>query len=384
MKYLVIGDASSMHIYNFIKTVLLPKYSEIYLLTLSTEPVRTEYREFYLDRGVHLLSLIEQYGQVSNKTILDRMMNFWRKLLLLKHIKSIDICHLQSVYKTSCMIYLCYKKRIKKLIMSYWGGDIEDQSRVTLLFRKSCFAYADAITVTTKKTKNDFEDLYGDRYASKLHVCRFATAGLQYIHDIAQKESLEECRANAKIPEGKISITCGYSAYEAQHQDIIISKIAQLKPEMKKRIHLLVPMQYGRYNQEYIERVHEAAELCGCSYEILEKFVPFEISARMSLATDIYIHMRDTDAFSNALKEQVYAGAIVIQGAWLKYIELDEMGAPVIKVDSFDNLLHTLEKLLENFHSKGKTLFEPMYALYSPVEINKQWNKIIENVIQKG
>lgn len=40
MKYLVIGDSNSVHIYNFVKTVLLPNEYEVYLITLSVKPIR--------------------------------------------------------------------------------------------------------------------------------------------------------------------------------------------------------------------------------------------------------------------------------------------------------------------------------------------------------
>ena len=39
-RYLVIGDANSMHIYNYVKNVLLPYNYEIHLLTLSVLPIR--------------------------------------------------------------------------------------------------------------------------------------------------------------------------------------------------------------------------------------------------------------------------------------------------------------------------------------------------------
>lgn len=381
MKYLIIGDANSMHIFNYVQTVLLPENFEIYLLTLSVERVKETYRTFYKENNIHLFSIAEKYGgDVSNNTRIKRFQNLIKKVQLVAALPQIDICHIHSVYKTSIIFFLLYRFKFQKLILSYWGGDIEDKRKFVIKIRKKAFKYADAITVTAKKTFNEFQEIYGQEYNKKLYICRFATSGLQCIHDIVKVKTKNECREIMKIPKGKICITCGYSAYASQHQDTIVEKINELPEIIKQKIHILVPMQYGRYDEEYIQRVHKKVEECDCSCEILEEYVPFEKSAVMSLSTDIYIHMRDTDAFSNALKEQVYSGSIIIQGNWLKYIELEEMGADVIKVYSFDELPFILQPILEKYVLEECKLFAPIYNLYSPEQIKKQWMKIIKKI----
>ena len=68
-------------------------------------------------------------------------------------------------------------------------------------------------------------------------------------------------------------------------------------------------MQYGRMNDtDYINAVKQEQERADFDCIILKDFVPFEMSAKLAIATDIYLHLRDTDAFSNALKEHVYGG----------------------------------------------------------------------------
>ena len=57
MKYLVIGDSNSVHIYNFVKTVLLPNEYEVYLITLSVKPIREEYKSFYKENNVRCFSI---------------------------------------------------------------------------------------------------------------------------------------------------------------------------------------------------------------------------------------------------------------------------------------------------------------------------------------
>lgn len=386
MKYLVIGDAGSMHIFNFVKTVLLPRGYEVHLLTLSAEPVRENFRAFYKENGVFVHAIAEKgYCDLDKKDRLHRTLNVFRKLRLMRDVPKVDICHVHSVYKTACLMVLRNKRKFKKLILSYWGGDIEDKTPSVVKIRRNCFACADAITVTVKETYNEFRQLYGDGYDDKLRICRFATDGLACIKKLSGEMSREECRKTYGIPDGRICVTCGYSAYAAQHQDRCLEIIGALPESVRRKIFVIVPMQYGRYDKAYIESVHKAAEASGTDYRILEEFVPFEISAQLAIATDIYLHLRDTDAFSNALKEHVFAGSHVIKGDWLKYPELDDMNASVESIPSLEALGACLERVIEKTHiSDTITLFEPIYELYSTEAIEKQWSEVVESVNQKS
>ena len=383
MRYLVIGDANSMHIFNFTKTVLLPLKYEVHLLTLSVEPIRETYRTFYREHGVTVHSVAEKcYRNLEKKDRIHRLLNLIRKFKLMNDVPKVDICHVQSVYKTSLMMVLCNREKFDKLILSYWGGDIEDKSKFVVKLREKCFKFANAITVTVKQNYNKFREMYGDRYDDKLTICRFATEGLQCIHDISLKQTRESCRKTYGIPEGKICITCGYSAYAEQHQEYCLQEINKLDEKFKEKLFVIVPMQYGRYDNIYIEKVHNIAQKCTFECKILEEFVPFEISAQLALATDIYIHVRDTDAFSNALKEHVYAGSFVIKGDWLQYFELDEMNASIDSIASLSELKKKLTNVLETFSiSNEYNLFPPIYELYSTSAIAEQWDAVIRSVV---
>ena len=385
MKYLVIGDAGSMHIFNFVKTVLLPRGYEVHLLTLSAEPVRANFREFYKENGVIVHAISEKgYHGLDKKDRIHRFLNLVRKLKLMHDVPKVDICHVHSVYKTAYVMVLRNKHKFDKLILSYWGGDIEDKSPSVVKLRKKCFEYADAITVTVRETYDEFHRIYGDSFNEKLHICRFATEGLECIKKLSVEKNREDCRKTYGIQTGQICVTVGYSAYAAQHQDKCLEIISSLPASIRDKMCVIVPMQYGRYDEGYIERVLKAAELSGTDCRILDTFVPFEISAQLAIATDIYLHLRDTDAFSNALKEHIFAGSHVIKGDWLKYPELDEMKACVESIPSLDSLGDCLERAVKETKIQDKiTLFEPIYELYSTQAVKKQWSDLMEFVIRR-
>jgi hypothetical protein len=178
-------------------------------------------------------------------------------------------------------------------------------------------------------------------------------------------------------------ITCGYSAYAEQHQDVCIEAIQKLPPALRERIYVIVPMQYGRLDDHaYIEKVSTLAAHCDFPCEILREYVPFEKSVKLAIATDIYLHVRDTDAFSNALKEHVFAGSFVIKGDWLNYIELAEMRAPIQSISSLDDLEDVLYSTLKEYRiSQEIKLFNPIYEMYSTASINSQWQDVLNRVL---
>lgn len=382
LKYLMIGDAGSMHIYNYIKNVLLPSNFDVYLMTLSIRPVRVEYAEFYKANNVKVFSVADKgYKDLEKTDKFHRFKNLLRKIRLAKSIPECDICHIHSVYKTSLHLYLQNRKKFKKLILSYWGGDIEDKNWKVIRLREKCFKYADAITVTVQQTYEEFIKIYGHSYEEKLSVCRFATEGLECILKLSKDSTREKCREFYDIGSNQICVTCGYSAYAAQHQDLCLSLLNNLPSETKKNLHVIVPMQYGRFDVSYIESVKKAAESCDFKCTVLDKFLPFEDSVKLPIATDIYIHVRDTDAFSNALKEHVFAKSKVVIGSWLKYPELEQMGADIDYIDSFDELTSKVYTLIQTTERKKDIeLFMPIYDMYSAQKIKEQWLQVINGI----
>lgn len=384
MNYLVIGDANSMHIFNFVKTILLPQNYKVHLVTLSTRPIRLEYMDFYHANSVTVHSVAEKGYQDLNKTDrLHRIKHLLRKFRLMNEVPYVDICHIHSVYKTSLLMLLLNKKKFGRIILSYWGGDIEDKTNSVIKLRAKCFEIADAITVTVQETYREFQRIYGHKFDEKLSICRFATDGLNCIHELSMSMSRHECRETYGIPSDRVCITCGYSAYAEQHQDKCLEIIQKLDEKIRKKIMVIVPMQYGRFDLNYIAKVKKIAESSDFPCRVLEEFVPFEKSAQLAIATDIYLHVRDTDAFSNALKEHVYAGSLVIKGDWLKYPELDEMGAKVHSLSTLGELGACLTDLLSGFEiSEEICLFEPIYELYSTEAIKKQWSCVIDRCLK--
>ena len=383
-KYLIIGDSNSVHIYNYVKNILIPNNYEVHLLTLSILPIKDMYYKFYLENNVIIHSVNKNNSTTLNltkKNVFKRTIFFFKKILLITELPKIDICHVHSVYKTSLIMVKYFRYKFNKILLSFWGGDIEDTNSYVIKLRKNVFEKADKITVTVEKTKIEFREIYGVDYDSKLAVCRFATEGIEHIKEMSKIYNTTQCKEILGFNKDKIIITCGYSAYAAQHQDICLEQINLLGKDLKEKIQVIVPMQYGRFDQKYICRVKEISKKCDYDIKIIEEYYSGEKSSMLAMATDIYVHVRDTDAFSNALKEHVYSGNVVIKGKWLKYIELDERKADIISINKLSKLNEVIKELLEsNIDFSNKKTFDPLYDLYSKKSTYQQWIDILENL----
>lgn len=380
MKYLIISDAASMHIYNFVRFFLLDKSenNEIYILRHSVCPIPEQYARFYAENNITVFSPGKEDDGNGKLATVKR---FLRKVLFLKKLGKADVCHIQYAHRSSCLLYRMFKRNFTKLIITFWGTDILKPPAKEVEQQRKTLPYADKITVTVENSKNVFIDRFGHGYDDKLVIAHFASGALPKIKEFSETTTKAECRKAFGIPNGKRCLVCGYNADHDQRQDICLEEIGKLPQEIKDTLYCIVPMQYGRTDTAYIDRVKLTAQKCGCEYEILEEYVPFERNATMCLATDIYLNLRVSDAFSNAMKEQIVSGSLMIQGEWMKYIELDKMNAPVVKISKLSELHTVLEKVMREYKFSDEIkIFIPMFELFNPSSLKKEWNKIFESL----
>ena len=80
--------------------------------------------------------------------------------------------------------------------------------------------------------------------------------------------------------------------------------------------------------------------------QLLRQLLDEEKMAKLRCISDIMLHAQPTDAFSASVQECLYCGAIVFNGAWLVYNELDEIDARLVPFSDY----HQLEQLHQYLH----------------------------------
>lgn len=377
-KYLIISDAGSMHVYNFIKCSLLNRDFDITILSHATDPLPERNIKLFEENNIKVIHVL---GKPYAKSLYpwSKFRKMLYKWIEMRKLGKIDICHIHFLHIQSCWLYLLNRWNIKHLILTYWGSDILLNDPKTEKAQERCFPFADVITLSVAHTLSVFKEKFvgGASYASKTQILRFVGGALEDIHRLQQTMTTADCKRSMNIDSAKYVVTIGYNALPAQHQDVYIQQITSLPDTFKERVHLIIPLQYGRTDKKYIDQVKDCVKKSGYTYTLLENYMVYEDMAKLSLATDVYINARETDAFSNAMKEMLYAGAYMIQASWLKYQELDDINWPRGFISNADELPNELIKAIEHVktqQTRNSCAF--VWDTWSPQAVRKQWGEV--------
>jgi hypothetical protein len=121
-----------------------------------------------------------------------------------------------------------------------------------------------------------------------------------------------------------------------------------LPEDVKRKVHLLLPLTYGGPD-EYVTQVESAARRAGFTPTVIRKRTDAEPNALLRRATQVMIHVQTSDSFSATMQETLYAGSVVINGAWLTYRFLRERGARWLEVPSIGDLPAVLTDVVERY-----------------------------------
>jgi len=309
-------------------------------------------RNYYKDGN-----LVYQGNNKSNK--LAKLIEA-RRLLNKVNVQTFDIVHIHFLSP----IYLFYRNifKARKVVVTFWGSDlyrIPKESKLRKFMQRDVIKHADAITVVNKKMIRDFQETFGfeDKtiFVTKLPVL----VDLQII-DTLDQQAIELFRERYRIQRDDIILTLGYSADPRKNHEYMINEVLELNRNIKN-IFVFLPMTYG--NKEYREKIkkycEETFQKHGVKYAVLENFMSDQEVAILRKTTDIMVNVQDTDALSASMEESLYAGSIVINGAWLNYDELLEDGAyyetiPELKPGILASKLEYVIRNLPDLKSKAR------------------------------
>jgi len=101
-------------------------------------------------------------------------------------------------------------------------------------------------------------------------------------------------------------------------------------------------MTYVRNDITYINKVKHTLSNSGFEYIVYEEYLENSEILNIRLATDIFIHIQDTDAYSATIQEFLLTDTIVFNGAWTRYPNLETNGIPYLLVNNISDLDHDI------------------------------------------
>lgn len=305
--------------------------------------------------------------------------------LLGELFKNYDIYHFH--YATPGFLYpIKYVPRDKIKMISVWGSDLFQTAGVKNYSEQiSAFEAADFIIINTIEKREIFLSKFGRKYAGKIRLANFGLPECKFVRmeNFYKSGNSKNFKLKNGIDEDKIVITIGYNASSKQNHSAIIKAMSRINPEVKSKLHLIIPLTYG-FNLDRNEYIKELSKLCSdgrLAYSIIDKYIPEEEYFGILYSSDIKVNLRETDSMNTAMLESVFAGNIVINGAWHPYGILRRLGVYCREVENIDELEKLIPEISENiFTEKSKASKNPelIRSYFSSLNTAAQWEKLFD------
>lgn len=377
MKILIVGDAYSVHTYNFINETLLHmgdnKIVICNFLPRAESKRRGAIQLFYENNGIQV---IQEYADAP-----DTLQNLENGLYKIMQMGEFDICHLHFLEYTTVTVGLLVRKYTKKLIANYWGSDWFRADDALRNYQKKLLLISDYIVTDSLQIYEQAEQYYGSPISQKLRYIRFKMPVIEEIKRIEKKGAgIDAFLEKYDIPKNKLVITCGYSGSKAHMHKKTLRALCNLSGEEKRRICIVIPATYGN-DAQYISELKDQLGKAEIDFKILEKYMNFIDVAGLRLATDIFINMQMSDAYSSTMIEYTYCNKVIIYGKWLDYSELEKQGAHFEKINQFEELTVVLKEYINNINKSKKKFFQNRLAAVKFQENNDKnelWVKLYQ------
>jgi hypothetical protein len=305
-----------------------------------------------------------------------------RRLALLPvNFDAVNIHYADPIYR-----YLArtLKRHGKKLITTVWGSDFLRAGPSELRDLGHTLDASDIVTLANPEILRRLVARYPG-VSDRARVVRFGMRSLDVITGLQQSESLEETRKKLGFPLGKVVVACGYNASPAQRHTMMADAFVTLPPDVKSRLFALFPMRYHD-DPTYRDEVRKSLESTQVEYRILDGEISFEDNCRIRVASDYVVNIQTTDMLSHSLQEHMFAGASMIVGKWLPYGVFEEMGIPLQKVGSVEEISAALEKaVLEGVRGRSRPAYADRLYDYSSWSSNiGKWLELYDSKDGKG
>jgi hypothetical protein len=268
-----------------------------------------------------------------------------------------------------------------RLIITLWGSDLFRTTGIQGYARQLAVSKkATAFTMASPEMREIFLSKFGRELAGRVYLQTYGSSNFSPVRDARQ--SRPAFLAKLEIPEDKVVICLGHSgAPENRHLEVI-DAIESFSRQRMERIAVIIPMTYG-HTAEYLDKVRIAAGRLSAPVRIIDRYLEDADIVALRGAADITIHVPVSDQMSAAMCESLYAGSVLITGAWLPYSLLLKKGFYYHTVDSLDELPDRLQTIIANLEEERQrtwTRSAPMHDFGSWDSVIPQWLRLYDKI----
>lgn len=367
---LVIGNISSIYINQFVKHLKENNPSaKIYFWGYSREECETD-KSF--------LNCLENYCLFDIRSIM-KSSAFWQLKAISEMRKSFrnyasgknfDYVNIHYIKPEYFFLIKLFKKCSQSLVITPWGSDVYRVKGLNRLLVKKILDMADYITGSDDRFTKELIVMYNVP-TSKIVHCDLGVAPIDYI--ICNKNLIDENEAKRQLAiENKYVITCGYNASSAHRHLEIIEAVNKVRNQLPNNLLLLFPLTYHKA-PEYVDSIKQKVDEYGFEAIYFEDFLDIPSLFLLRQATDLFIHIQPTDGSSGTLAEYILCEKKILNGAWLKYPEIEKNGhMPYFLVDNLENLD---QAIVNAFQSEPITIDKSVLQYLE----KRQWKVMIKD-----
>ncbi len=379
MKILIIGDIGIVFTYEFIiKIALKIPNAKVDILNFSPRNDKNKERENKLKQAGCKIFYQPKYKGLRSLRILHPFIRIF-EFIRYRICKNYDIINIHYIGIDACNV-LYFAQKNAKIIASIYGSDLFRAGKLMQKVLLKVFNRANVVTVASKYVYAYMSNQYEGKYDSKIILARYGSVAAEYIHNHIKTLDPIACKKEIGVPVDKYVILCGYNGSKAQRQIEIIDELNKLPVLYREKIFLLFQCSYGA-SPDHLSAIAEKLKNSGFDGKIVTNFMSGIELAKFRKCVDIFLNMQPTDVLSATMIEELEAGAIVINGKWLRYPDLEDLGAYLLSIQKIEDLPYTMIEILENYtvHKKMTAKNEGLWKLLCWEEEYPNWKKIITN-----
>lgn len=247
-------------------------------------------------------------------------------------------------------------ERNKKVKIFIWGSDFYRVDSIRREEQRIIYQKVSVIQIETRQIADDFLEIFPE-CSDKIRLGHYGLYQFNTINNLLAEENVALLYKNRwKIPEDRIVLTCGTNRSDGHRHMLMLDHLEKLRPEIKEKIFLIIPMTYGG-STEYIDTVKEKAQSVDISFKLFPSFVSEKETAALRIISDILITIQITDALSSAIQEYLYSGNILIAGDWLPYRVFDDLKV-FYRATSLESFVEILDDTIENIESLKRSTID--------------------------
>ncbi len=242
----------------------------------------------------------------------------------------------------------------KKIVCTFWGSDLLRTTDIlNYYFVKKSLDRSTYITCQSLELKEIILSKYGRSLEDKIKIAIFPTDEAIYDGiDLNQdsKDLIHDFKLKYNYSTNKLNVLIGHNGRVFINHVKIINALKEIKN--KQKIHLIVNLNYaikGLEKDRYKKEILKALDESEYTYVLLEEYFSKEELAISRLASDIFIHMPDSDALSGTMLELLYASNVVITASWLPYKTFRKAKLEYFEVDDFNQLTNEFDFVVDNY-----------------------------------